>query len=84
MPMVKVPRHVKSQKNGFINSNHKSCKEGNLTEITMNSGSTLYLIESEHSCTIRFIQKMMDSAEINDNEFRHYVRTMISPRQEFE
>ena len=82
--MVKVPRHVKSQKNGFMNSNPKSCKEGKTTEIIMNSGSTLYLIESEHSCTIRFIQKMMDSSEINDNEFRHYVRTMISPRPEFE
>lgn len=78
--MVKAPLQMKSQKSGFTESNKKSCKRGKTTEITMNSGSTLYLIESEHSCTIRFIQKMMDSTEINDNEFRHYVRTMISPR----
>lgn len=53
-------------------------KKGKPTTINMNSGSTLNIIESENSGMIRAIRKMMDNSAITDNDFRHYVRTMIS------
>lgn len=74
--MGKVPRQMKSQKSCFTGLSKKNCKERTTGFATCKS--PLYLVESEHSCTIRFIQKMIDSVEINDNEFRHYVRTIIS------
>lgn len=49
-----------------------------VTRITMSSGSTLYLVESDNTCTIRMIRKFMDNERISDSDFRHYVRTMIT------
>ena len=74
--MGKVPRQMKSKKSCFTGLSKKNCKERTTGFATCKS--PLYLVESEQSCTIRFIQKMIDSVEINDNEFRHYVRTIIS------
>jgi hypothetical protein len=54
-------------------------KKGKATTINMNSGSTLYVIESDNTCLVRMLKKL-DNPAINDNEFRNYVRTMISPQ----
>ena len=62
-----------------VPTQQKSMNKKKATTINMNSGSTLYVIESENSCLIRILTKL-DNSSITDNDFRIYVRTMISPQ----
>lgn len=79
--MVRATRQQKPPNASFAvpATNKNALKKGKATTINMNSGSTLYVIESENSCLIRILKKL-DNSAITDNDFRIYVRTMISPQ----
>jgi hypothetical protein len=78
--MVRTLRQQKLNESFAVPATNKNAlKKGKPTTINMNSGSTLYVIESDNACLIRMLKKL-DNSAISDNDFRIYVRTMISPQ----
>lgn len=77
--MVRTSRQQKLNESFAVPATTKAMKKGKATTINMNSGSTLYVIESDNACLIRMLKKL-DNSTISDNDFRIYVRTMISPQ----
>jgi hypothetical protein len=78
--MVRTSRQQKLNESFAVPATNKNAlKKGKATTINMNSGSTLYVIESDNACLIRMLKKL-DNSTISDNDFRIYVRTMISPQ----
>jgi hypothetical protein len=78
--MVRTSRQQKLNESFAVPATNKNAlKKGKATTIKMNSGSTLYVIESDNACLIRMLKKL-DNSTISDNDFRIYVRTMISPQ----
>ena len=68
----------RKQSSFAVPANKETAKKRNSTQINMNSGSTLYIIESDNACAIRMIRKMMDNEKFSDNDFRHYVHTLLT------
>ena len=78
--MVRTSRQQKLNESFAVPATNKNAmKKGKATTINMNSGSTLYVIESDNAFLIRMLKKL-DNSTISDNDFRIYVRTMISPQ----
>jgi hypothetical protein len=77
--MVRTSRQQKLNESLAVSATNKNAMKKGKTTINMNSGSTLYVIESENSCLVRMLKKL-DNSTISDNDFRIYVRTMISPQ----
>lgn len=77
--MVRTSRQQKLNESFAVPATRKAMKKGKATTINMNSGSTLYVIESDNACLIRMLKKL-DNSAITDNDFRIYVRTLISPQ----
>ena len=76
--MMRTTRQQKLNESFAVPATTKTTKKGKTT-INMNSGSSLYVIESDNACLIRMLKKL-DNPAITDNDFRIYVRTMISPQ----
>lgn len=77
--MLKTQCQQKLNESFAVPVTNKNAMKKGKTTINMNSGSTLYVIESDNACLIRMLKKL-DNSTISDNDFRIYVRTMISPQ----